>query len=215
MKKHEKKSENKATLVIRRRVWDKIIYLNSLSSCELAGFGISAKNKPLTIVDFVILKQTVTAATCKLDDMAIADFFEEQVDLGRQPNEFGRIWVHSHPGPFGPNPSLMDEETFQRAFGQCDWAVMLIVSKGGTYYARMSLRKSFNFDVFLKIKIDNNTKKTNQKDKQRWADEYEKLITEEKLTKITYTHQPRFPSQRQHLAAACHLPGHLFLARRY
>ena len=56
------------------------------------------------------------------EDEAVADFFDQQVDRGLRPAQFARIWVHTHPGGW-PEPSLTDEETFQKVFGRTDWAV--------------------------------------------------------------------------------------------
>jgi len=48
--------------------------------------------------------------TVEFDDAAVADFFDEQVDQGRRPEEFSRIWLHTHPGA-SAQPSHTDEET--------------------------------------------------------------------------------------------------------
>ena len=66
--------------------------------------------------------QDVTVASIAFDDLAVADFFETQVDAGRKPEQFGRIWLHTHPGN-SAQPSGTDEETFYRVFGHCQWAV--------------------------------------------------------------------------------------------
>ncbi len=70
------------------------------------------------------------------DDVAVADFFDEQVDLGRYPEEFSRIWLHTHPGG-SAQPSHTDEETFLRCFGRTDWAVMFILARQGETYTRL------------------------------------------------------------------------------
>ena len=58
--------------------------------------------------------------------------------VGLPPERFARIWVHTHPGK-SPHPSITDEETFQRCFGNSDWAVMFILARGGQSYARLRL----------------------------------------------------------------------------
>lgn len=75
-------------------------------------------------------------ASVSFDDEAVADFVENQVDLGRKPDRFSRIWCHTHPGD-SPHPSSTDEETFARVFGNCDWAIMFILAEGGDTYARL------------------------------------------------------------------------------
>ena len=74
--------------------------------------------------------------TVAFEDEAVADFFDRQVDRGLQPEQFARIWVHTHPGDC-PEPSLTDERTFDRAFGKSNWAVMFILARGGRSYARL------------------------------------------------------------------------------
>ena len=32
---------------------------------------------------------------------------------------------------------MTDEQTFDRVFGKCDWAIMAIIAKGGQSYARL------------------------------------------------------------------------------
>jgi len=88
------------------------------------------------VEDIQLVKQQCTAVSVKFDDTAVADFYDQQVDQGRKPEQFGRIWIHTHPGDC-PLPSLTDEATFERCFGSTDWAVMFIIAAGGATYARM------------------------------------------------------------------------------
>ena len=66
---------------------------------------------------------------------ALPTFFDQQVDAGRQPEQFARVWIHTHPGA-SPSPSGTDEETFERCFGGVDWAVMHIIAEEGNTYTR-------------------------------------------------------------------------------
>jgi hypothetical protein len=84
----------------------------------------------------VTVDQAVSSVTVKFDDEAVADYVEAQVDLGRKPEQFLRVWLHTHPGDC-PNPSGTDEDTFARVFGRCDWVVMFILANGGDTYARL------------------------------------------------------------------------------
>src|SRR5205807_7475922 len=87
------------------------------------------------------------------DDQSVADYFDDQVDEGRTPEEFARIWIHTHPGD-SPYPSGTDEETFARCFGSADWAVMFIVARGGQAYARLRLGFGPGSDFVLPVEID-------------------------------------------------------------
>jgi proteasome lid subunit RPN8/RPN11 len=110
--------------------------LRDCGDTEVGGFGISNSDDLLLVEDIRLVRQQCSSVSVQFDDSAVADFFDEQVDQGRQCSQFGRIWVHSHPGQ-SAQPSGVDEATFARCFGGADWAVMLIVAKGGQTFARL------------------------------------------------------------------------------
>lgn len=103
--------------------------------------------------DIAIVQQSCTAVTVKFDDLAVADFFDRQIDLGRRPGEFARVWIHTHPGD-SAQPSLTDEKTFSRVFGKCDWAVMAILARGGESYARLRFNTGPKADVLIGAEVD-------------------------------------------------------------
>ena len=105
----------------------------------MGAFGVSAEADPLYIEELWTVGQACSMASVKFDDEAVADYFEEQVDLGRSPERFGRVWLHTHPGD-SASPSALDEHTFATVFGACDWAVMGILARGGETYARLVVR---------------------------------------------------------------------------
>jgi proteasome lid subunit RPN8/RPN11 len=116
--------------------WAKLIYLRDRGPTEVGGFGITDAADPKFVTDIVLIKQTCTDMTVVFDDTAVADFFDDQIDAGRHPENFGRIWIHTHPG-FSARPSQVDVETFARVFGNCDWAVMFILARNGATYAEL------------------------------------------------------------------------------
>ena len=89
----------------------------------------------------------------KFDDAAVADFFDTQVDLGRKPEQFARIWLHSHPGD-SPEPSTIDEWTFQRVFGHCQWAVLFVVAQDNQTYARLRFNVGPGGHVLIPTEVD-------------------------------------------------------------
>ncbi len=103
--------------------------------------------------EFVTVKQQVTAVSVKFDDESVADLFENQVDLGRKPEQFARIWLHSHPGS-SPEPSIIDEETFERVFGGCQWAVMFVVAQNNKTYTKLSFNVGPGGQVLIPVGID-------------------------------------------------------------
>jgi proteasome lid subunit RPN8/RPN11 len=116
--------------------WAKLLYLRDAGDTEIGGFAVTSPNDLLLVEDVCLVRQQCTAITVEFDDESVADFYDEQVDAGLKPEQFGRIWLHTHPGT-SSEPSLTDEETFDRCFGSVEWAVMFILAKGGETYARL------------------------------------------------------------------------------
>lgn len=119
--------------------WAKLLFLRDRGQTEVGCFGISAATNRLLIEDVQLVRQSCTTVSVAFDDTSAADFFDRQVDQGRHPQQFGRIWLHTHPGN-SALPSLTDEATFDRVFGRADWAVMFILARGGETYARLQCR---------------------------------------------------------------------------
>ena len=92
-------------------------------------------------------------ASVSFDDQAVADFFDAQVDAGRKPEQFGRHWLHTHPGD-SPQPSSTDEETFDRVFGSCQWAVMFVLAQGGKTYARLRFSVGPGGSIVIPVEVD-------------------------------------------------------------
>ena len=127
------------TLRFTPTAWAKLLYFRDRGPTEIGGFGIAEPEDLLRVVDFVTVRQEVGVASVRFDDTAVAEFFEDQVDMGRQPNQFARLWLHTHPGNCA-DPSGTDEATFHRVFGSCDWAVMAILARND----RMTATLRFN-----------------------------------------------------------------------
>ena len=142
-----------AAVVFSPLAWLKLLMFLHAGDTEVGGFGISSEKRPLYIEDFMTVKQTVTAATVAFDDTAVADYFDDCIDRGLTPARFARIWVHTHPGE-SPEPSSVDEETFHRVFGKCDWAVMLIVGRTHKTYARVSFGAGPGGAVMVPVNVD-------------------------------------------------------------
>jgi hypothetical protein len=157
--------------------WGKLLYLRDLGPTEVGGFGISAREDLLLIEDIVLLKQLCTEVTVKFDDEAVADYFDTQVDLGLQPERFGRIWIHTHPGS-SPLPSNTDEATFARCFGVSDWAVMFIVARGGQTYARLRFSAGPGGELVMPVEVDFQQPFA-ASDRTAWGMEYDQSVQAE------------------------------------
>ena len=86
------------TLRFTPYAWAKLVFLRDLGSTEVGGFGISAKDDLLLIEDVRLVRQRCSSVTVQFDDVAVTDFFDEQVDRGLPPERFARVWIHTHPG---------------------------------------------------------------------------------------------------------------------
>ncbi len=128
--------ERAPVLTFSTYAWLKLQFLCHIGDTEVGGFGITSARDLLYIKDVVAVRQRCSSVSVEFDDEAVADFFDEQVEAGRAPEQFARIWLHTHPGD-SPAPSGVDEETFGRVFGRCSWAVMFILARGGQTYCRL------------------------------------------------------------------------------
>lgn len=131
----------------------------------------------LLVTDFITVKQRCTAVTVKFDDDAVADHFEDMVDRGLKPDQFARCWLHTHPGG-SPTPSGVDEETFERVFGCCDWAIMFILAHGGATYARLRFNAGPGGEMLLPVSVRWDLP-IGQVDQAAWLAEYQANVTEE------------------------------------
>jgi hypothetical protein len=159
--------------------WRKLLFLRDLGPTEVGGFGISSKDDLLLVQDISLVRQVCSAVTVKFDDQAVADHFDDYVDLGYTPERFARIWVHTHPGD-SATPSSTDEETFARCFGSSSWAIMFILAQGGETYARLALNTGPGGELMLPVEIDFSSP-TPASEEQDWEQEYRASVTKECL----------------------------------
>ena len=143
----------KPSLRFSPTAWAKLLFFRDRDETEIGGFGITDPDDLLYVEDFATVKQTVTAASVAFEDEAVGGFFDAQVDAGRKPEQFARIWCHTHPGN-SPEPSGTDEDTFARVFGGCDWAIMLIVSRFGRTFARLRFNVGPAGETEIPVEVD-------------------------------------------------------------
>lgn len=147
-----------------------MLYLRDYGETEVGGFGIATTDDLLSVHDIRLVRQDCSCAHVAFDDDSVADFFDEQVDGGLRPEQFARIWIHTHPGD-SPHPSSVDEETFQRVFGNSDWAVMFILACGGESYAQLRFNQGPCADLVIPVEIDF-TKSFMGSDTEGWEADY-------------------------------------------
>jgi hypothetical protein len=143
----------------------------------VGAFGLAPADDLLHVEELRLVRQQCTAVSVSFDDAAVAEFFDEQVDRGRMPAQFARIWVHTHPGNC-PLPSQVDEETFDRVFGHCDWAVMFILAKEGQTYCRLQFAQGPGGAFEIAVRVDFE-REFGQSDQQAWAAEFDAAVSPE------------------------------------
>ncbi len=144
---------SRPTLRFSPYAWAKLLFLRDAGQTEVGGFGITEADDLLFVNDLVLIEQHCTEVTVEFADHAVADFFEDQIDLQRKPEQFARIWFHTHPGD-SPQPSTTDVKTFERVFGNCDWAVMFIIAQGGKTYAELYWRHGGPASLRMHVEVD-------------------------------------------------------------
>ena len=154
--------------------WAKLLFLRDAGPTEVGGFGISAADDLLLIEDVRLIGQRTSVVTVAFDDESVADFFDQQVDAGLLPAQFFRLWLHTHPGDSAA-PSSVDEETFERVFGRCDWAVMAILASGGETYARLRFAAGPGGEIEIPVRVDYSVNFTGT-DHAAWKREYEQCV---------------------------------------
>jgi hypothetical protein len=183
-----KRPQRRPTLGFSPTAWAKLLSLRDLGPTEVGGFGISAPDDLLFVQDIQLVRQHCTETFVAFDDVAVADFFEDQIDLGRKPEEVGRIWIHTHPGSC-PHPSPTDYETFERVFGHCDWAVMFILARSGDTYAELHWRAG-SASLPMNVEVDF-TQPFAGSDHSAWDDEYRANVQAESWPRKSRSHSGR------------------------
>ena len=178
MKRHplrrRRKRRPRRRLKFTPTAWAKLVWLRDQGPTEIGGFGIAPGDDPLLIEDIRLVQQQATATSVAFDDESVADLFDELVDAGLRPEQFARVWIHTHPGNC-PNPSSVDEETFARVFGGCDWAVMFILARGGATYARLRFNAGPGGAMEIPVEVDFHQAFAGS-DHRAWEDAYQQQV---------------------------------------
>lgn len=168
------KSFRQPALRFSPTAWAKLLFFRDKAETEIGGFAVTPADDLLYVEEFVTVRQDVTVASVSFDDEAVADFFDTQVDAGRKPEQFARTWLHTHPGQ-SPEPSSIDEETFRRVFGRCQWAVMFILGRTGKTHARLRFNVGPGGQVAIPVHVDY-SRPFGPSDYEAWEAEYKANI---------------------------------------
>jgi proteasome lid subunit RPN8/RPN11 len=163
--------------------WAKLLFMRDVTDNEIGGFGITEADDLLFVTDFAMVKQKVSGVSVAFADESVADFFEDQVTAGRKPEQFARIWLHTHPGN-SPEPSTIDEATFTRVFGSCDWSVMCIVAQDGGTFARLRFNVGPSGEVKIPVYVDYGCE-FDAANFELWKQQYKANVIEDEIFKQT------------------------------
>jgi len=177
--------------------WAKLLFMRDMTDNEVGGFGITLADDLLFVTDFALIKQKVTAVSVSFEDESVANFFEDQVEASRKPEQFARIWLHTHPGS-SPEPSMKDEETFTRVFGSCDWSVMCIVAQDSGNYARLRFNVGPGGEIKIPVCVDYSYE-FDAADFELWTQQYRANVTEDVVFKKTEKSQQPTDNQKKEI----------------
>src|SRR4051794_7010147 len=83
MKKNVKTQSRKSPVLrFSPTAWAKLLFLSDIGETEIGAFGISAPNDLLFVEDVQLVRQTCTYVTVEFEDESVANFFDEQVEIG-------------------------------------------------------------------------------------------------------------------------------------
>ncbi|HBG27657.1 MAG: hypothetical protein A2Y10_10355 [Planctomycetes bacterium GWF2_41_51] len=162
--------QKKPMLRFSPTAWAKLLFMRDMTNNEVGGFGITKADDLLFVTDFVLVKQKVTSISVAFEDESVANLFEDQVVAGRKPQEFARVWLHTHPGD-SPEPSMTDQKTFERVFGSCDWSIMAILAQDGSSYAMLRFNAGPGGEIKIPVYIDYDTEFEGS-DFNLWIEQY-------------------------------------------
>jgi len=164
--------------------WAKLLYLRDLENSEVSVFGLSSEENLFRVIDVHLFDQKVGHATFETKgDNALALYLSRMIEeYDADPCRCLRIWIHSHPFAGTPSPSQHDEDEFQEALGDADWAIMAIVSNadssnGVPYYCRLQINQPIPIRIHLPIHIDYSSPEEIGFNTKPWKEEYDTYVT--------------------------------------
>ncbi|MCA9443861.1 MAG: hypothetical protein KC964_23910 [Candidatus Omnitrophica bacterium] len=152
---------------------------------EVSCMGVlNPETKHLRIQDVVLVKQEVSEMHVDLDMEWWADHQVELFEKEKIQPWQTSVWIHTHPSGIN-EPSGVDEQTMRESFGSWSFAVMIILTKAGKFYARVDLQHEFpngtqlRFSVPSEIEILWGAKSVDpvsKKDLTTWESEFKERV---------------------------------------
>lgn len=135
--------------MIDQQAYDKLVWFRDNKDTEVGAMAITYPEDPMRIKDFCFLPQECSACYTEFDKEAQSNWCEDQMEAGLNPDNFLRIWAHTHPGQ-SATPSSTDWETFEEAMSEMPWGLMLILSTDNRFVCVFRMKSQMlNLNVEL------------------------------------------------------------------
>jgi len=171
--------EETPSLVLTGWVYQKLSYWRRLADGnEISCFGISRSvDDPLRVVELYMPRQEVTRGSTDMTAEGLAQMWDDMTGAGLEPEQFNRIWIHTHPGD--TNPSRIDFDTCKEVFGRCDWFIMMIMGKEdfGCWLYKMGRIPT---RTMLEVKVDYSSPGLPPDTLKKWENTISNMVTVEK-----------------------------------
>lgn len=182
--KKPRSSYAKPSLVFAPAAWTKLKYLCHLAEGEVSGFGLAMDpTRPLYIHDIALVDQESTSLSTDMSDDGVADHYDRCSAAGLHPAQCGRVWIHTHPSS-DAGPSRQDYDTLRQALGGQDWAVMMILARGGQTSCLLRSNVGPAVETEIDVLVAWHDVGSYGTDVAKWAEEYAQRVTEKKITHI-------------------------------
>ena len=182
-KQHPRKYRQKLALRFSPTAWAKLLFFRDHSSNEIGGFGISDPDDLLYIREFVTIKQEVSIVQCTIPGrLRLPISLTTRLPWAESPNNLPAVGCIRIPEGIS-TPSQTDEETFERVFGSCQWAVMFILSQDNQAYARISFNIGPGGQLIIPVQVDY-SKPFEASDPVAWEQEFKQNILTHSMDKL-------------------------------
>jgi DNA mismatch repair ATPase MutL len=87
-----------SVLIFGEEAFNKLIWFRDRGGTEVGAMCETKADDPLYVIDLHFIKQECSSAYTEFDEEAQQDYLVDMTERGVHPNNFMRIWVHTHPG---------------------------------------------------------------------------------------------------------------------
>lgn len=156
-------------LIFSEEALEKLAWFRDNGAVEVGALCQTREDDPLYVEKLHFVKQESTAGSTEFDEDAQHNLVVDMDEAGVSPENYLRIWVHTHPGS-SATPSSTDWETFDEVFGLMPWSIMAILSKSAAN-SMYCLFRAEDEAIHIPVVID-----TPEVNREEWEAEYREAI---------------------------------------